>query len=244
MSDAIYKVRNGLARLVHGLPAAGGPVSPEAPGDVYQTVRSIYRFAGGVCSGRATLDLLCGTGFGAAELLEAGCGPVVGVDPGGAAIRYARRSFAGDGLTFRRTAVDPLPEELPPFTAAVAVGALPRLPDPEATLAALAGRLGPEGLLVCSLPPILDGPTLEVHRGHEPGADHRYVWDWVGVLESSFRRLDLYRHLPPPGTELDLASPRPSRVRPERFRFEPIPLDDLDDVGHLTAVVVATGSTG
>ncbi|MFP3940515.1 MAG: class I SAM-dependent methyltransferase [Thermoanaerobaculia bacterium] len=244
MRDSIYKVRNGLARLVHGLPVTGGPVSPEAPGDVYQTVRSIYRFAGTVCSGRATLDLLCGTGFGTAELLAAGCSPVVGVDPDGRAIRYARRRFARDGLVFRRDAVNPLPEALPSFTATVAVGALPHLPDPEATLAALAHRMGSEGLLVCALPPILDGPTLEVHRGREPGADHRYLWDWLGALEARFRRLDLYRHLPPADTELDLASPRPSRARPEDFRFEAIPTAELDDVGHLGAVFVATGAAG
>lgn len=244
MLDAIYRVRNGLARRVHGLPAVGGPASPEAPGDVYQTLRSIYRFAGGVCAGRPTLDLLCGTGFGSAELLDAGCRRVVGVEPDPAAIRYARRSFGREGLELRLAAVDPLPEELPPFDAAVAVGALPGLPGPDATLTALAARLGAGGVLVCSLPPILDGPTLEVHRGREPGADHRYLWDWLDALEARFGRIGLYRHLPPPDTDLDLASPRPSRARPEDFRFEEIPVDELDDVGHLGAVFVATGAAG
>lgn len=244
MLDSMYRIRNGLARLVHGLPLTGGPASPEAPGDVYQTLRSIYRFAGGICSGRATLDLLCGTGFGAAELLETGCHPVLGVDPDPVAIRYARRRFRRQGLAFRRADMAPLPEDLPPSTAAVAIGALPRLPDPDATLSTLATRLGPEGTLVCSLPPIMDGPTLEVHRGRQPGADHRYLWDWTGALEARFRSLELYRHLPPPGTELDLASPRPSGTRPEEFRFEATPLGDLDDVGHLGAVLVATGAAG
>ncbi|MGD2115621.1 MAG: hypothetical protein PVG07_11240, partial [Acidobacteriota bacterium] len=63
-------------------------------------------------------------------------------------------------------------------------------------------------------------------------------------LEGRFHRLELYRHAPPPGVTLDLASPRPSRARPADFRFEALAVGELDDVGFLGAVLVASGAAG
>ncbi|HUP43723.1 MAG TPA: methyltransferase domain-containing protein [Thermoanaerobaculia bacterium] len=241
MHDSLWRARNGLRRLVAGLPPAGGPVSPEAPTAVFAALSSIYRFAGRFVAGKAVLDWGCGTGFGSAILGAAGAGSVVGVDPDAAAIRYARRRFAGPGVGFRSGALEPAGPDLPPFERLVAVGTLARLRDPEAALPALAGAMGPEGLLVASVPPLLDGQTLELHLARHPGAARLYLWDWADLLGRRFRELRLYAHQPPAGVELDLASPRPSPLDPESFRFEEVPLSDLDNVGTLGAVFVGVG---
>ncbi len=241
MPDPLWRARNALRRLLAGLPPVGGPVSPEAPTAVYRALTSLYRFAGGFVGGGTAVAWGCGTGFGAALLAESGAPSVVGLDPDPKAIRYARRRFARPGLEFRVAHLDLSSAELPPAGRWVAVGTLARLPDPEAVLPRVAGALPADGLLVASVPPVLDGPTLELHRARHPEAASYFLWDWADLLGRTFRELRLFGHHPPEGVRLDLASPRPSSLDPADFRFEELPLSDLDNAGPLGAVFVASG---
>lgn len=243
-SDTLQRAENALRRLLAGLPPRNAPPSPEVPTQVYRTLGSIYRFAAGRVDGASVLDWGCGTGFGAPVLAEGGARSVLGVDPDAGAVRYARRRFAGDGVEFRvRPLDDPLDAEAGaggPFDRLVAVSSLARLPDPEATLRRILGGLSPDGSLIASLPPILDGPTLELHRARHPEAARLFLWDWADLLGDLFGELRLYGHQPPDGVALELASPRPSQLDEAAFRFEEIPLDDLDNVGTLGAVFVCS----
>lgn len=244
MSDALWRLRNGLGRVLAGLPPVGGPVSPQAPTGVFAALSSIYRFAGGFVQHAAVCDWGCGTGFGSAILHRAGAASVIGIDPDPRAVRYARRRFRDPVLAFRVAPFEPAGDGLPPCERLVAVGTLARLEAPEAALERIASALLPGGMLIASLPPVLDGQTLERHLARHPRAARLYLWDWVELLEGSFRELLLFGHQPPPGAELDLASPRPSLLDPAAFRFEELPLAELDDVGSLGAVFVASGGRG
>lgn len=240
MHDQLWRARNAARRLFAGLPPVGGPACPEAPTAVYRVLVSLYRFAGGLVEGETAVDWGCGTGFGSALLIEAGARSVVGLDPDGASVRYARRRFARPGLDFRVADLELASEEVPSAARWVAVGTLGRLPDPEAVLPRVTDSLGPEGVLFASVPPVLDGPTLELHRARHPEAARYFLWDWADLLGRAFREVRLFGHQPPEGVRLELASPRPSALDPAAFRFEEVPLSDLDNVGSLGAVFVAS----
>lgn len=240
MHHQLWRARNAGRRLLAGLPPMGGPVCPEAPTTVYRVLVSLYRFAGVFVGGDPAVDWGCGTGFGSAQLLEAGARPVVGLDPDGASIRYARRRFGRPGLEFRVADLDLASGELPAAGRWVAVGTLARLPDPEAVLSRVAAALPPDGLLFASVPPVLDGPTLELHRARHPEAARLFLWDWADLLGRTFREVRLFGHHPPEGVRLELASPLPSRLDPAGFRFDEVPVSDLDNVGTLGALFVAS----
>ena len=243
------RFKNAAARLLAGLPARGTVISPEVPNDLFQAHRSFYAFAARFAADREVLDLGCGTGYGTADLAKAGARKAVGIDPDPRSIRYARRRFRAPGLAFHRAAAERLPERLGTFDRIVLGNVLTQLSDPEAVVSDLGAHLAfdapdseiGDGLLIASVPPILDGQTLAKHRAL--GARNpRFLWDWVETLSSHFPRLRLFRCLPPEGVHPDFADPRPSRLSPGDFRFEEIPIANLDDVGGLAAVFVGSRS--
>ncbi len=235
----IPRARNAWRRLVHLLPPSGEVVSPEVPNDLYQAHLSLYLFAASFARGRAAVDLACGTGYGSARLLAAGASRVVGIEADPWRRRYARRRFGRAGVDFRAGEPGELPADLAPVDLAVAIGALPRAADPDRALAGIASRLAPGGLLVASLPPILDGQALAAHQARKDEPSAMYLWDWEERLRERFAALRLFRHLPPPGRQPDFADPRPSTLAAEAFRCEEIPLAEIYDVGSLGAVFVA-----
>ncbi|HXU30797.1 MAG TPA: hypothetical protein VN851_09500, partial [Thermoanaerobaculia bacterium] len=126
---------------------------------------------------------------------------------------------------------------------------LTHLADPEAALSAAAAHLAfdspdsdsGDGLLIASVPPILDGQTLAKHRALG-SRNARFLWDWVEALSGHFPNLRLFRCLPPEGVHPDFADPAPSRLAPSDFSFEEIPLANLDDIGGLAALFVGSRS--
>ena len=244
MSHAAQRLKNAAARLLAGLPARGPVISPEVPNDLFAAHRSFYAFAARFAADREVLDLGCGTGYGTADLAQAGARRAVGIDPDGRSIRYARRRFRAPGLAFHRAAAERLPERLGTFDRIVLGNVLSHLAEPDAALSALGAHLAPDseagdGLLIASVPPILDGQTLAKHRALGT-RNPRFLWDWVEALSGHFPRLRLFRCLPPEGVHPDFADPRPSSLSPADFRFEEIPLENLDDVGGLAAVFVGS----
>src|SRR5947209_18308017 len=96
------RVGNAWRRWRRGLPARGGPVSPEVANDLYLAHLAVYELAGGRAAGRRVLDLGCGTGYGSAHLLAAGAAEVAGIDTDEASLAYARRRFGAPRLHFAR----------------------------------------------------------------------------------------------------------------------------------------------
>ncbi|HEY8021174.1 MAG TPA: class I SAM-dependent methyltransferase [Thermoanaerobaculia bacterium] len=233
------RARNAWRRLASGLPPSGEIVSPEVPNDLYQAHLSLYVFAGDLARGKSVLDVACGTGYGCARLLASGAARVVGVERDPWSLRYARRKLGRPGLSFGTGGPSELSDDLGSFDLVVAMGALPRVDDPDRALAGIARHLAPGGSLLASLPPILDGQTLALHQARPRERSSRYLWDWEEALRERFPSLRLFRHLPPPGGLPDFADPRPSTLRAEDFRFEELPLSEIYDVGSLGAVFVA-----
>ncbi len=242
MSRNALRLENAWARLLAGLPVRGPVISPEVPNDLFQAHRAFYAFASRFAADRELLDLGCGTGYGTADLIAAGARRAVGLDSDARSIRYAKRRFRLPGLTFHRATAERLPDHLGRFDRIVLGNVLTHLADPDAALAAAAKHLASydgEGLLIASVPPILDGQTLSQHRALKVRSP-RFLWDWQEALGGHFRELRLFRCLPPKGVHPDFGDPAPSRLSPAAFRFEEIPLANLDDVGGLAAVFVAS----
>ncbi|MEP7010010.1 MAG: class I SAM-dependent methyltransferase [Acidobacteriota bacterium] len=230
---------NALSRLAAGLPSRG-VVSPEVADDLFQAHLALYVFAARYAAGRRVLDLGCGTGYGAARLIESGAASVVGVDPDERLIRYARKKFAGPSVRFVEARAETLPGDLGLFDTVVAGNVLPHLEKPALAIDQAARHLQPEGSLIASVPPIADDRAMEMHRA---AGDHRsslYLWDWETLFKRHFHDLALFRLEAPPGTAIDLADSSPSRLSAADFRTEEIPLARAREAGSLAALFVAT----
>jgi SAM-dependent methyltransferase len=235
---------NAWRRLRHGLPARGGPVSPEAANDLFVAHLAAYDFAARLGAGRRVLDLGCGTGYGSAHLLAAGAAAVVGLDPDAAAVAYATRHFGGPRLRFVRGRAEELPAALPAaaerFGLIVAANLLAHLAAPGEALAAAVRVLAEDGALVASVPPIVDDLTMDQHRASGVHRSNRYLWGWESLLRERFGELRLFRLLPPAGAGLDLGDPRRSRLALADFRCEELPLSKLEEAGSLAAIFVGS----
>jgi SAM-dependent methyltransferase len=230
---------NAWRRLRSGLPLRGG-ISPEVPNDLFQAHLALYVLAGPLARGKRVLDLGCGTGYGSARLAAAGAASVVGVDPDGKALAYARRRFAGPKVRFVAGAAEAVPGDLNLFDLIVAANLLAQLDRPAAALEDAARHLHPQGVFLASVPPIVDERTMEAHRAAAPHRSNLYLWDWESLLRRRFEDLRLFRLGPPEGARLDLADPAPSRLDAEAFHWEEIPLTRLAAAGSLAAVFLCT----
>jgi SAM-dependent methyltransferase len=231
----LQKGVNAWRRLRGGLPLRGG-VSPEVPNDLFQALLAVYAFAAGYAQGQRVLDLGCGTGYGSGRLAAAGAASVVGVDPDERSLAYARRRFAGP--RFVRATADELPEDLKIFDRIVAADLLAHLAAPAAALDGAIRHLAPEGLLLAAVPPILDDRTMEQRQAAGLHRSNLYLWDWESMFRKRFQEVRLFRVAPPPGAELDLASPFPSGLRAEDFRWEELSPAQLGAAGSLSVVIV------
>jgi SAM-dependent methyltransferase len=230
---------NAWRRLSNGLPARGG-VSPEVPNDLFQALAAVYAFAAGYAGGQRVLDLGCGTGYGSARLAAAGAASVVGIDSDAKSLAYARRRFTGPRF------VNGSPEELPEDVGTddrvdriIAADLLAHLKTPAAVLDRAIRHLAPEGLLLAAVPPILDDRTMERRQAAGGHLSNLYLWDWESLFRKRFQTVRLFRAEPPAGATLDLASPFPSKLRAEDFRWEEISPAHLGAAGSLSVVIVA-----
>jgi SAM-dependent methyltransferase len=241
-SLALARAGNALRRRLAGLPARG-IVSPEAPSDLFVAHLAAYRFAARYAAGRRALDAGCGTGYGAAELAKAGATEVVGLDPDLASLGYATKRFGGGTVRFAGGRAEALPEPLGGgagrFGLAVAANVLAHLADPAAALDGIGRVLAPDGILVATVPPIVDDAMMDAQRAGGVHRANRYLWDWESLLRARFRDLRLFRLEPPEGARLDLADPRRSRWSADAFRWDEVSLARLTGVGTLAAAFVA-----
>lgn len=254
LSRQLSRAVAAARRLAAGLPAGGGRPSPEVPDDLYQALLSLYRFAAPWAEGNRVLDLGCGTGYGAAELGARGAERVLGLEADPRSLAYARRRFAGGRVEFGpagdsfgdrvRLAGRDEVRRLGAPGLVLALGVLHRLERPDELLAGAAELLAADGALIAAVPPIADERTMDACRRRPGEPSHRYVWDWEGRLADRFDEVRAFRHLPPAGAEPDFASPAPSRLDPDAFRFEEISAAELDAAACLTAVFVCTAPRG
>jgi SAM-dependent methyltransferase len=235
MPRTLHKALNAFRRRLAGLPARGGPVSPEVRNDLYMAHLAVYEFAAGLARDARVLDLGCGTGYGTDRLSEDG--GAVGVDPDERCLAYARRRFPD--VRFVCGTAESLSDDLGLFGLIVAANVLPHLESPKAALDSAARRLAADGTFVASVPPIVDERTMEEHKASGLHRSNLYLWDWESLFRKRFKEIRLHRLSAPAG--LDLADPAPSKLRAEDFKVEEISVARPGDAGSLAAIFVGRG---
>lgn len=241
MSATLGRLRNLLIRWRNGLPSPGQAVSPLIDDDLFQAHLALYLFAARFAAGRRCLDLGCGTGYGTSRLAAAGAREAVGVDLDAKSVAFARRRFGDDSVRFLvEDAAAAEGDAAGPCGLVVAANLLVHVPEPGAVLRRAARLLEPNGELVASVPPILDGQTMDLHRTLPSHRSNLYLWDWEDLFRASFGKLRLFRQLPPADRHPDLGAAGPPRVTAEQYAFEEIALADLYDAGTLAAVFVCS----
>lgn len=243
MQSIRRNARRGLnvaARVRAGLAPRPESVTPEAPTDLYQAHLSIYRFFARFTAGRRVLDLGCGSGQGSEALIESGAREVIGVDIDARSIRYARRRFAAEGLSFEVANAEALPEELGAFDVIVSSNTFEHLGDPAAALERVTALLERDGTFVLAVPPVYDEASRAVTERSRHHRSNRPIEAWLGDLRSRFGEVCQFAHMPRDGIETDMDSPFPSRLGPEDFRFDQVERG-LAAARTLTAIFVAAG---
>lgn len=194
--------------------------------DEAQQITRRWLSEAGIAPGQHVLDVGAGTGSVTALLLDrvGPHGQIVGVDRDEDALAHARARHVDLPATFR--AVDlsaPLPEDLGTFDAIVGRRVLMYLPDPAATLRALAERLRPGGVLFFQELVLDARPTgLPLHDTVRDWMmtmlrAERASWTMGAELPALFARAGL--GWPVVRAEIDVASPGQPDSLAERIRW-------------------------
>lgn len=102
--------------------------------------------------GLDVLDVGCGNGSALTRLLAYPGDRVLGIDTHAPSIEYASREFGSEGLSFRLSDCETLPEAAQRFDAIVCADVLEHLPDPGAALRCVERLLRPGGRLLVTVP--------------------------------------------------------------------------------------------
>jgi SAM-dependent methyltransferase len=121
-----------------------------------------YHWAAPQVDGGHVLDIACGTGYGAAILLDAGAGSLVAADLSEAALESSRGRLAAFGERAEVRREDCLALSFPDgtFDAVVSMETIEHLPEPDRFLDEVVRVLRPGGLLLLSTPnALVTNPT-------------------------------------------------------------------------------------
>ncbi len=239
--DWLARAANGLRKVAAGLTPFGESVWPGVRNDLFVAHESLYRYAARFAPGADVLDAGCGTGYGAAILSDAGAARVLGIDVDRRSVRYARRRFGSPTVSFRVEDCDRLDLEPGSFGLVYCSNVLEHLTAPEAFLRTAAGALRPGGLAVIALPPITTPSDLAVNDGIHYHRTTLELRSWARLIEALPWTVTVHAHrFDGEWSELDFASPFPSRLAPERFTVTPDSVEGMYRAPALTAVFVAT----
>jgi 2-polyprenyl-3-methyl-5-hydroxy-6-metoxy-1,4-benzoquinol methylase len=150
MQQTVWRIWNHLKAL--RLRGAGERVCPDQPDIVFQGHMEVYRFMAQFVTGKAVLDVGCGTGYGSDFLLRQGARTVCGIDYSRKAITYARKHFDSPGLAYRRMNAEVLEFPAQSFDVVTSSENLEHLPHPEKNVAEIRRVLAPGGLLLLGTP--------------------------------------------------------------------------------------------
>lgn len=235
----LARAANGLRKVAAGLRPFNESVWPGVRNDLFVAHESIYDFASRFAPGRNVFDAGCGSGYGSARLAEAGARSVLGVDLDASSIRYARRHYASDRVTFQVGDLECLSLADSSIDLAVASNSLEHLDHPEQFLDGLARILRPGGLAVLAVPPIYGDADVATHAGIHYHRSNLTVGDWHSKIRDTGFQVDCCAHRTSPGCNPDFSSPFRSRLQVTDFVFTPINADDLRSTPSITALFVA-----
>ena len=165
-------------------------VTPHA---IWQEHIERYRFAAAYTTGRAVLDIACGTGYGSAHLADTGAKSVTGGDISNRTLAYARRHFLSPRTDFVRIDAACFPFDGARFDVIVSFETIEHLRDPGSFVADCSRVLREGGLFVCSTPmrlsyrpPWFPAPVNPYHTTEYT------IGDFCRLLRTSFEDVSLY----------------------------------------------------
>ncbi|MBV9282959.1 MAG: methyltransferase domain-containing protein [Chloroflexi bacterium] len=212
------------------------------PNGHYYGHLSVYRFAAGMCRGKAVLDAGCGTGYGCAYLAEHGATSVIGIDYSGVAIDFCREHFARDGVSFLRVDLTDLPPDLPPVDFVYASNVLEHLERPDLVLRRLREMLLPRGSILLEVPVVRDDASLADNLSNP---HHVAMWSphqWHTVLTSLFGLVRVFRHETTPASERMawMHLPEETTIDERDFAFSECSIEEWIESPGLGLVLLAT----
>jgi SAM-dependent methyltransferase len=245
LKTQIQRGRNAIRRWRSGLPLyAAENVSQEVSNDLFQAHLSVYWFFAQFTRGRRVLDIGCGTGYGAAHLLQEGASEVIGIDQDPRSIRYARSHYPSSRLQLLLADAQDMPPNLGDFDVIVSSNVFEHLTDPVHALAYVRQHLRQGGQFLLVVPAIVDENTLSLNQKIPFHKSNFFVWEWAALLERFFKTTRVFRHLPPPDRSPDFTNPFPSSFSPSDFVFLEVPLSELSATFTLGAVFLCSGISG
>jgi SAM-dependent methyltransferase len=138
--------------------------------------------------GARVLDAGCGSGYGAAHLIDCGAGSVVAVDIATEALEVARQHFHRRQIVWLQDDCHTLEAVAPyaPFDVVCNLENLEHLRKPESLLARATQLLKPDGVLITTTPNRL---LLNKLRGEKPDAPPRNPYHYKEYTASEFNTL-------------------------------------------------------
>jgi len=194
---------------------------------------SAYRFACGYLSGRKTLEVGCGEGYGSRYLADF-VSDLTAVDYDAAVIEYARCRYQKENLHFLVANAKELEKIKDTFSAACSFQFIEHLSDAESFLHDVCNLLDGTGVFICSTPNRKDaspGSQSPFNRFHQ----REYLFEeFRGLLERHFkevamfglkrsRKLDFFRRLKKSG----ICNFLPDSVNPVRRFYRNIDCTDF-----------------
>lgn len=151
----LTRLSNGMRKVSAGLRPFSESVWPGVKNDLFVAHLSLYRFFSEFTSHNRVLDAGCGTGYGADLLARCGAEFVLGVEIDRASVRYARRHYGSEAVSFVVGDCESLAIEDLDFDVVVASNTLEHLHEPERFLKTVRKTLVKDGVVIIVLPPIL-----------------------------------------------------------------------------------------
>jgi ubiquinone/menaquinone biosynthesis C-methylase UbiE len=133
-----------------------------------------YLFAVDYCIGRTVLDVGTGPGYGAYLLKASGASRVQAIDVDAPTIEKAASRYQSNGLSFTVSDAESLNGLEQPVQVVCSFENIEHLQSPKAFLAATAGILADDGLLICSTPDRRS--TLPYVNGRPSNPYHIQEW--------------------------------------------------------------------
>lgn len=236
MLPTATRLANGLRKLAAGLRPFSESVWPGVRNDLFVAHESIYHFFAQFAEGGRVLDAGCGTGYGAAILIEAGAANVLGVDDDAANIRYARRRYESPRVRFEKNNLDDFDCD-GSFDLVVSSNVMEHLDVPEAFLHTVWTRLERPGRLLVAVPPITNSDLARQHDDIHYHRANKTVDEWIEVFRGLDRNAKLYRHIHKRGVRTpDFFSVETSALRSSDFEFIPADRDAVYTQPTITVI--------
>lgn len=236
--ELVYRISAAIKLRRHALPSDS--IFAGHPTDRFQSRLALYQWACQHCRHRSVVDLLGGTGLGAAALLDAGALSLECRVRSQAELDYARSTTDHDCFTLSDGSQSPgtdLRAERGPSEKA----------SNKVVLLVDDGSWEDTQFADPSVDSLLSGgSTLILGRSASGGKGNtvKAVERWLNAVESALDgktlQLRRYRQLPPEGYLPNFGSSQPARARAQEYRFERLsPKEELGDACGV--VLIAAG---